>query len=99
MSAGVLAVLRRMAGQALAFRESHGKSEDARDLQFTEDDDAIAAVAELIEADMALDSANHAITTTDPQSEDAETMEAMRAHRNRMIARRRKALAACGGAQ
>lgn len=59
---------------------------------------AADAVAELIEADMALDSANHALTMTDPQSEDAETMEAMRSHRNRMIARRRKALAACGGA-
>lgn len=57
------------------------------------------AIAELIEADKALDAANRVLTETDPQSEDAETMESMRAHRDRMVARRRKALSACGGSQ
>lgn len=62
-------------------------------------DEVHAAIAELIEADLALDAANRVLTETDPQSEDAETMRSMRAHRDRMVARRRKALSACGGSQ
>lgn len=61
--------------------------------------EARAAVAELIEADVALDAANFALVGTDPQSEDAETMESMRAHRRFCIARRAAALARVKGVQ
>jgi hypothetical protein len=69
------------------FRQAHAGMKEAR-----------AAIAELIEADKEYDAAKRAIAETDPQSEDAETMEAMRAHRNRCVARRATAIVRCGGA-
>lgn len=73
--------------------EQRGDEPYAQDMR-----EARAAVAELVEADRAFDAANLALVTTDPQSEDADTMSAMRAHRDHCRARRRAALAKFGGA-
>ncbi|WP_442247043.1 hypothetical protein ACS0OQ_04220 [Stenotrophomonas riyadhensis] len=50
LAVDVLAVLHRMAGMALAMRESTRVDDARKGAAATEDDEAIAAVAELIEA-------------------------------------------------
>lgn len=47
---GALAVVVRMSGEALAFRETNGKSETARDQRYAEDEAVIAGLVKLLQA-------------------------------------------------